>query len=100
VTDVEVYYAIRDELRRERAGVASGQWGIVCGLLGIFTIGGIFVPIAAWLTLCSLGDSLRHRNSRGIALGVFSLIVTAIGFAVSPAAWIEVAAVLTWITGH
>ena len=74
--------------RDNSAGVVSGVLGIVFGLLGIFTIGLIFVPLAG---LCSCVGLIRGNaagNRLGVGLSLIGGFLTAAGFSVSPSLWL------------
>jgi len=66
--------------RRSHACVLAGALGIVFGLLGIFTVGLVFVPIAALCTLLGLLRAVFALNMAGLGLSLVSSALTAAGF--------------------
>ena len=74
-------------------GMVSGIFGCVFGILGILTLGVVFVPLAA---LCAVISLLRGIGGGGLAsIGVSLLagVLVVIGFATSPGLWLALALV-------
>jgi hypothetical protein len=61
-----------------------GVLGCCFGLLGIFTLGLVFVPIAVLFSLIGLMVGLGSRSTPGIIAGIGGLTFSAIGFFASP----------------
>jgi hypothetical protein len=73
-------------------GVFSGLLGCVFGVLGIFTFGLIFVPLAAICSLVGLLRGLAGSSISGIGCSLLAAVLTAWGFVVSPSLWLLVGA--------
>lgn len=74
-------------------GVFSGLCSAVFAVLGIFTLGWIFVPFAVLFTLISLAMAISGLSTMGMCAFLFSAILTAIGIATSPGLWLLVLAI-------
>ena len=74
-------------------GIVAGAFGIVFGLLGGFSIGFIFVPIAALCSLLGLLRGLNGRSASGIGVSLLGGVLTFFGALVSPSVWALVAGV-------
>lgn len=72
--------------QRGNQGTMAGLLGCAFGVLGIFTLGIVFVPLAA---LCSLIGFLNglHGNGSGLATSALGAFLTAVGFMASPSLW-------------
>lgn len=70
------------------AGVLAGVFGCVFGILGIFTIGIVFVPLAALCTLAALVYGVLGKSVAGIGTFFLSAALTTAGFIFSPSLWI------------
>ena len=81
------------------AGVVVGILGCFFALLGIFTIGLVFLPFAVLFSAISLLRSLFSPNAAGIATAFISIVLTIVGFATSPAATIAALAILGGLIG-
>ncbi len=90
----EIYYEFQREMKRDRAGVVAGWFACGLALLGIFSIGAVFIPFAAWFCLVGLLSSLFAFNARGFFINIFAAILTALGFIVSPSAWLAAASMI------
>jgi hypothetical protein len=64
----------------------AGLLGCVFGVLGIFTLGILFVPLAAICSLVGLLNGLSGNGS-GLATSVLGAFLTAAGFMASPSLW-------------
>lgn len=81
------------------AGLTAGIFGCVFGILGVFTIGIVFVPLAA---LCSIVGFLRGisaGSASGIGMSLLAAALTVWGFLFSPTLW-PVAALLVHATSQ
>jgi hypothetical protein len=80
---------------RGRPGLIAGLLGCVFGVLGIFSLGLVFVPLAA---LCSFVGFLRGifgGSASGIGTSLLGAVLCVFGFATSPSLWaITVAGIL------
>jgi hypothetical protein len=70
--------------RRRNAGVLAGILGCVFAVLGIFTLGFLFIPIAALCSLIGLLNGISGLNIVGIAISTLSVFLTVVGLAFSP----------------
>lgn len=69
---------------RTPAGVLAGALGCVFGILGIFFIGLIFVPLAALCAITGLVRGIGSGSATAIGLSIIAGILCFFGFAVSP----------------
>jgi hypothetical protein len=69
-------------------GVLAGVLGCVLGVLGIFTWGIIFVPLAAICSLVGLIRGAGGLSIAGIGCSLLGGVLTVWGFVVSPSLWI------------
>ena len=83
--------------QKSKAQVSRGNQGVVIGgfacafaILGIFTVGLLFVPIAALFTLSSFFQSFRGDGT-GTLVSLVAAVLTGIGFATSPVLWLATA---------
>jgi len=73
---------------RGPAGVLAGALGCVFGVLGIFFIGLIFVPLAALCAITGLVRGIGSGSATAIGLSIIAVILCFFGFAVSPSLWV------------
>ena len=73
--------------RQGSAGLAAGVLGCVLGVLGIFTTGIVFVPLAALCSVIGLLRGLTGGSGSGFAVSFLGIVLTGVGFAVSPSLW-------------
>lgn len=73
---------------RAPAGVLAGALGCVFGVLGIFFIGLIFVPLAALCAIIGLIRGIGSGSATAIGLSILAGILCFFGFAVSPSFWL------------
>jgi hypothetical protein len=72
-------------------GMVAGLLGCGLGILGIFTVGILFVPLAA---LCSLIGVIRGAmggSGAGIGVSILGIILAIWGFVMSPSLWLLLA---------
>jgi hypothetical protein len=72
--------------QRGNQGTMAGIFGCVFGVLGIFTLGIVFVPLAALCSLVGLLNGLGGNGS-GLATSALGAFLTAVGFMASPSLW-------------
>jgi hypothetical protein len=77
----------RMSTQRGNQGVLAGLLGCGFGVLGILTLGIVFVPLAALCSLVGLINGL-HGNGSGLATSALGGVLTAVGFAFSPSLWV------------
>ena len=70
--------------RNRHQGVLAGLLGCVFGVLGIFTWGLIFVPLAAICSLVGLLRGIAGFSISGIGCSLLAAVLTVWGFVVSP----------------
>ncbi|MCF8470413.1 MAG: hypothetical protein K9G30_06485 [Parvibaculum sp.] len=78
--------------RRENTGLLAGILGCIAGLLGIFSIGVLFVPIAMVCGLIGLMRGISGNNAAGIGTSVLAGFLGIFGFFASPSLWLIVGA--------
>jgi hypothetical protein len=69
-------------------GVVAGILGCLFGILGILTIGIIFVPLAALCSLIGLIRGISGPSLAGIATSLLGAVLTIFGFISSPTLWL------------
>jgi hypothetical protein len=69
-------------------GILAGVLGCVFGVLGILTLGVVFVPLAALCSVLGLLRGLIGLSSSGIAVSLLGGVLTIIGFVFSPSLWL------------
>jgi hypothetical protein len=70
--------------RRGSQGLILGVVGSCFGVLGIFTLGLIFVPLAILSSLFGLLRGLANQSTAGTGMSIVGLTLSAIGFFSSP----------------
>ena len=65
-------------------GVLLGIVGCCFGILGIVLFGLIFVPLAILCSFLGLLRGMMHRSAAGLAASVVGLLLSAVGFCLSP----------------
>lgn len=65
-------------------GVIAGLFGCIFGILGIFTIGIIFVPLAALCSLIGLLRGMGGPSGSGIGISLLGGVLTFWGYTLSP----------------
>jgi hypothetical protein len=77
------------------AGLMSGLFGCVFAFLAIFSFAMLFLPFAILFSTISLLRSISGLSATGFGAATVSIILTGIGFIVSPSAWLVVAGLLS-----
>lgn len=72
-------------------GMVAGLLGCGLGLLAIFTLGIIFVPLAALCSITGVIRGLIGRSGAGIGASIIGIILTVAGFMLSPSLWLLLA---------
>lgn len=75
--------------------MVTAIFGCIFAVLGIFTVGAIFVPLAAVCTLLSLVVGISTGKGGIISMAIVSGCATFVAFIVSPSAWALLAALVT-----
>jgi hypothetical protein len=83
--------------QRGNQGTMAGLLGCAFGVLGIFTLGIVFVPLAALCSLVGLLNGLSGNGS-GLATSAIGAFLTAVGFMASPSLWFLTGGLL--LTSH
>jgi hypothetical protein len=78
---------------RGNPGLVAGVLGCVFAVLGILFIGAIFVPLAALCGVVGLVRGSVGRSPTGIGTSLLALLMSVIGFFVSPSLWLLIAAI-------
>jgi len=68
-----------------KTGVVPGIIACVLAVLGIFTIGMVFVPLAAIVTLVGTIIAAKNAHWGGIGVNVLAWVLTLVGLFTSPA---------------
>lgn len=78
-------------IQEKRIGSGAGLGSIICGVLGIFFWGIIFVPLGGIMAIVAI-------FKRQVALGLIGLVLAVIGFLSSPTIWalFGMGALITW----
>ena len=74
--------------QRVRPGLIAGIFGCAFGLLGIFSWGLIFVPLAALCAAIGLFRGIAGRSGVGIGTSILASVLTVWGFIFSPSLWL------------
>jgi hypothetical protein len=78
-------------MEKKKAGNGSGIFSCIFGLLGIFTVGIIFVPLTFITAFIGFIDATRGMNGGGQAINLLGFILGCVGAFMSPSIWILVA---------
>jgi hypothetical protein len=73
-------------------GVLAGVLGCVFGILGILTLGIIFVPLAAVCSVIGIIRGVTGGSAAGIGVSILGAVLTVGGFVFSPSLWLLLAA--------
>ena len=79
--------------RNRNAGLIAGLFACGFGIIGIFSVGIVFVPLAGLCCVIGLLRGLSGRGS-GFAVSVLGGVLTTIGFVSSPSLWFLAAGLL------
>ena len=74
-------------------------FGCLFGILGIFTLGIVFVPLAALCAVFGLCNALLNQKTATGLLSVMAGILAVAGFVLSPSLWLASALLLAPIHG-
>jgi hypothetical protein len=72
----------------------SGIFGALFAVLGIFSLGLVFLPFAVLFSFVSLVRSASGLSASGFCAAIASSILTIIGFVVSPSTWLVLAGLI------
>ncbi|MCL1889751.1 MAG: hypothetical protein FWF99_04530 [Desulfovibrionaceae bacterium] len=68
----------------KNSGIIPGIIACVLAILGMFTIGTLFIPLAAVVALIGTLVAVKSKNIGGIGVVILAWILTIVGFALSP----------------
>ena len=80
--------------------MVAAIFGCVFGILGIFTIGFLFVPLAALCSLFGLVSGVMQRRGSTMFMALIAAILTVAGFVSSPALIVMTGAVFAVAGGE
>ena len=78
-------------------GVLAGVLACVFGVLGILTLGVVFVPLAALCSVVGVVRGVIGRSAAGIGVSILGIVLTIAGFVFSPSLWLLFA---VGVSGH
>ena len=71
-------------IKPRNTGVLPGIIACVLAILGIFTIGFVFIPLAAIVALVGTIVAIINGNIGGIGIAILAWILTFVGLILSP----------------
>lgn len=72
----------------------SAAFGCVFGILGILTIGIVFVPLAFICATMGISSAAFNLNVQTAFVSSIALVLTAIGWVMSPSLWVLTGAII------
>ena len=72
-------------------GIVAGLLGCGLGILGIFTLGIVFVPLAALCSVIGVVRGIMGGSGAGIGGSILGIALTVAGFVLSPSLWLLLA---------
>lgn len=69
-------------------GLVAGILGCVFGVIGIFALGLVFVPLALLCALVGFFRGIAGRSAAGFSTSVLAGVLALVGFATSPSLWL------------
>ncbi len=75
-------------------GVIAGILGCIFGVIGVFAIGFVFVPLAAACAVVGLIRGISGKSAAGIGTSLVAGVLSVFGFVTSPSLWLLTAGVL------
>ena len=69
---------------KQGTGMVAGIIACVLAILGILSLGTIFVPIAAIVALIGTIIAVKNKNEAGIGVNVLAWVLTIVGLFTSP----------------
>ena len=73
-----------ERIAKKKAGNGTGWASVIFAILGIFTLGVVFVPIALLLSVAGFIQAMGARNGNGELINVLGFFLAAVGFITSP----------------
>ena len=80
MSDEEGAPAPRIIIQEKRIGSGAGLGSIICGILGIFFYGIVFVPLGLIMGVVAIAKGQ-------VAFGIIGIVLAVIGFFTSPTIW-------------
>ena len=80
--------------RRRNGGLIAGLFACVFGILGVFTVAIVFVPLAALCGTLGLLLGLAGRSATGFFVSLLGALLAAVAFVFSPSLWLLAAALV------
>jgi hypothetical protein len=77
-----------------KAGMTAGIFACVFGILGILSLGFIFVPLGVIVAIVGTIGALRSKDAASIGVNVLAWVLLVIGFATSPVLLVGIATIL------
>jgi hypothetical protein len=65
-------------------------FGCIFGILGIFTIGFVFVPLAALCALLGFFGGIAKKSASTAFLAIVAGILAGVGWTTSPSLWVSI----------
>jgi hypothetical protein len=78
----------------------AGVFACLFGILGIFTLGLIFIPLAALCSVIGMLRGLVGRSISGFSISLMGAFLAFVGVVVSPSLWLIVAGFLVASQNH
>jgi len=69
-------------------GMVAGIIACVIAVLGILTIGILFVPLAAIIALIGTIIAIKNKNMSGVGVNALAWVLVIFGFLTSPLLWV------------
>lgn len=79
MTEKQIVY-----VKNNNPGSTAGITACILAVLGILTLGTVFVPIAAVVALIGSINAVSHRNISGIGFNILAWVLVIVGVATSP----------------
>lgn len=71
-------------IKTQYTGIIPGIIACALAIFGLFTIGFVFIPLAAATALISTVIAIKNKNMGGIGIAALAWILTVTGFFFSP----------------
>jgi len=71
-------------VEKETPGLVMGIIASILAVLGIFTLGFVFIPLSILFAVIGSFMALKHKNGSGIGVNVLAWVLIVVGFMTSP----------------
>jgi len=71
-------------VEKETPGLVMGIIASILAVLGIFTLGFVFIPLSMLFAVIGSFVAVKHKNSSGIGINVLAWVLIVVGFMTSP----------------